>query len=194
MHDIKGLLVDVVLHQGHMRGDIQRAFLAENDFVAQDIARRFFGGEQRVFKVLLVAGADVQFATQGLELLDAQFVLERFDVEMPAFVGAGDELRVLGKRLVPGKVVQRGIEQRDGATGGAARKIMHPPGRLHRGIQAQPGVLDIVIDAEAVLQRLLQQGFGKGGNILQITQCLIGGVLRGPAELDGFFQLAVSGG
>ncbi|MCY1181932.1 hypothetical protein D9M73_224670 [compost metagenome] len=89
--------------------------------------------------------------------------------------------------------MQRGVQQRDGATGGAARKVMHPPGRLRRGIQAQPGFLDIVFDAEAVPQRLLQQGFGKGGNIQQIAQGLIHGVLRGPVKLDGFFQLAVSG-
>ncbi|MNC05027.1 hypothetical protein D3C75_524830 [compost metagenome] len=41
LHYVEGFLVDVVLHQGHLRGDIQCAFLAENDFVAQDIARRF---------------------------------------------------------------------------------------------------------------------------------------------------------
>ncbi|MNK90283.1 hypothetical protein D3C87_1103290 [compost metagenome] len=44
LHDIKGLLVDVVLHQGHMRGDIECVFLAENDFMAQDFARRFVRG------------------------------------------------------------------------------------------------------------------------------------------------------
>ncbi|MNY22331.1 hypothetical protein D3C86_1559340 [compost metagenome] len=112
--------------------------------------------------MLLIAGADVQFATHGLELLDAQFVLEVFDVEMPACVGAGDEFGILGERLVLGKVVQRGIQQRDGATGGSCGKVMDPPGCLNRGIQAQPGFLDIVFDAEAVPQLLLQQGFGKG--------------------------------
>ncbi|MNL75696.1 hypothetical protein D3C87_2015490 [compost metagenome] len=81
---------------------------------------------------------------------------------MPACVGAGDEFGILGERLVLGKVVQRGIQQRDGATGGSCGKVMDPPGRLNRGIQAQPGFLDIVFDAEAVPQFLLQQGFGKG--------------------------------
>ncbi|MNC05028.1 hypothetical protein D3C75_524840 [compost metagenome] len=119
--------------------------------------------------MLLIAGADVQFATHRLELLDAQFVLEVFDVEMPACVGAGDELGVLGERFVPGKIVQGGIQQRDGTAGGSCGKVMHPPGRLRRGIQAQPGFLDIVFDAEAVPQRLLQQGFGKGGNIQKIA-------------------------
>ncbi|MNK90284.1 hypothetical protein D3C87_1103300 [compost metagenome] len=142
----------------------------------------------------MVLGADVQFATQGLELLEAQFVLELYHVEMPACVGAGDEFRVLGERLVPGKIVQGGVEQRNGSTGGSTGKVVHPPGCLRRGIQPQPGLLDIVFDAETVLQGFLQQGFGKGGDVLQIEQCLIHIVLCGPAEPDGVFQLSVSGG
>ena len=35
--------VDVVFHQGHGRRDIQCAFLAEHDFVAQDIADQWVG-------------------------------------------------------------------------------------------------------------------------------------------------------
>ncbi|MNR28612.1 hypothetical protein D3C85_1459410 [compost metagenome] len=62
-------------------------------------------------------------------------MLEVFDQEVPTSVGAGDELGVLVKRLVERKIMQGGIQQRDGPAGGTAGKVMHPPGCFHRSIQ-----------------------------------------------------------
>ncbi|MNK93525.1 hypothetical protein D3C87_1136870 [compost metagenome] len=127
LHHIKGVLLDVVFHQRHVRCDVERGLVAEGDFVAQDVAGHPVVRQQEFVQVLLVLGADVQFAAQRFELLDAQLVLELDHAEMPSGVGAGDELRVLGERLVTGKVVQGSIQQRDGTAGGPTGKVMHPP-------------------------------------------------------------------
>ncbi|MNV37879.1 hypothetical protein D3C71_1294130 [compost metagenome] len=127
LHHIKGVLLDVVFHQCHVRRDVERSLVAEGDSVAQDVAGHAVVRQQEFVQVLLILRTNVQFTAQRFELLDAQFVLELDHVEMPTGVGAGDELGVLGERLVTGKIVQGGIQQRDGAAGGPGRKVMHPP-------------------------------------------------------------------
>ncbi|MNV25199.1 hypothetical protein D3C71_1162880 [compost metagenome] len=126
LHQVKGILPDVVFHQRHVRRDVERGLVAEADFVAQDVAGHPVMRQQEIFQVLLVTAADIQFAAQRLELLDTQLLLELYHAEMPAYVGAGDEFGVLGEHLLTGKIVQGGIQQRDGTAGGCAGKVMTP--------------------------------------------------------------------
>ncbi|MNF91395.1 hypothetical protein D3C81_1682960 [compost metagenome] len=64
MHDVIGLLVDVLFHQRHLCRDVECSLLAEGDFVAQDVVGHRIVRQQKLVQVLLVAGADIQFATQ----------------------------------------------------------------------------------------------------------------------------------
>ncbi|MOA56136.1 hypothetical protein D3C78_1800620 [compost metagenome] len=68
-------------------------------------------GQQITFKVFGITRANVQFATQGLELGDGHFFLDRLDIEVAAFIGLADEvgIRFAGFRF--GEVMQCSIKQ-----------------------------------------------------------------------------------
>ena len=70
---------------------------------------------------------------------------------------------------------------------------MGPPGSGHRGIESQPGLLDVDFDTIALLEGFLQQRFGKGVDVLQATECLVQGIQVAPVTLDGLLQVLVRG-
>ncbi|MNO69291.1 hypothetical protein D3C76_601430 [compost metagenome] len=61
---------NIFAHQGQVCGGAQCALLAFGDFVLQHSLRQPIAGAQIIFKMFLVLRANIQFPTQGLELLN----------------------------------------------------------------------------------------------------------------------------
>ncbi|MNK95226.1 hypothetical protein D3C87_1154540 [compost metagenome] len=119
LHDLVGVLVNVLFHQRHACRCIERALLTEDDFMAQHVVGHAVGGKKILVQTLFVAGAEVQFPAQGFELLDADFVLETFYCEVSGGIGAGNEFGVGAEGLAVGKIMQRRIKQGEGAAASA---------------------------------------------------------------------------
>ncbi|MNF77605.1 hypothetical protein D3C84_597550 [compost metagenome] len=66
-----------------------------------------------------VLRADVQFATQGLELGNRHFAFDRFDVEQSAFIGLTDEIGIRFACFGEGEVMQGGVQQGNSTSGDA---------------------------------------------------------------------------
>ena len=188
-----GVLLDIALGQGQVRGDAEGVFLVGNHLKAQGACAGAVVEPQCFFELHLVAGADVQCAADALEVLGGQHgpgvaVAQGEDVALPARV-FGRQKGMVDEALGASKIVQRRVQQGHGSAGHALGAVMHPPGEVGLGIQADEGRL--YVDFAVVDQRVFEQGLGKGMEVVEVTKRLVQAVLAVPLGGDSRFDLRV---
>ncbi|MNR16269.1 hypothetical protein D3C85_1328590 [compost metagenome] len=108
---ITGMRPDVAGHHRQLRCCFECGFLTPDDFFLQERFGHGVDGQQHTLEVPGVTDADIQFATQSLELSDGHLVFERLDVEQPTLIGLADEIRIGFTGFRACEVVQCGVQQ-----------------------------------------------------------------------------------
>ena len=146
----------------------------------------------------VIAGSKVERATQGGECQYRHFFADVApEFVMAQLVGACDIAGVrlvgIGQGFMQFKVVQGGVQQRHAPRcRTAVPKADH--WQVGRDVKVDVDMVDVKVQAMALLDQPLEQRFGKGAHIEDVLKLLVHSVVRGPALGQCVFECAVLSG